>query len=155
MNLDPNDDPYEAFELQLWHRMKPRLSQIAVLVAFVGMAVAAMFSSCACKSLDAGADPLVVRVEQAERIAFATFDAFLRIERQQSLGRDAHAVAEWLRSPVGGSPRGIALLESLDTVKRAYKLNRGDRTARDNLIAALASVESALAQAQKHLNPSP
>jgi len=28
--------------------MKPRLSQIAVLVAFVGMAVAAMLSSCAC-----------------------------------------------------------------------------------------------------------
>lgn len=122
-----------------------------VLLAMLFMAVVG------CKTIDPDADLLVVRVEQTQKIALATFDTFLRFddgrrEWMREQAPEAHAFAEWLREPQGVTqiPRGVAILESLQAVKVAYKKAR-DQTGRDRLIAALAAVEEALYQTQKQL----
>jgi hypothetical protein len=120
------------------------------------LAMALAISVTGCATLNPGADPVVVRAEQSIKVAFDTFDTFLKMEKSnQARIRDkvpaVHEFAEWLRAPgPNGSPRGIAIIESANTVKNAYKRNRSPEN-KANLISALAAVEAAVSQTQKHL----
>lgn len=85
----------------------------------------------ACKHLDSGADPLVVRVEQVQTTAKGAFDLVLNIDNAnrnfyRTNVAGFHNFCEWLRVPTptsdGGTlPRASAMLWSLDAEKLAYK----------------------------------
>jgi hypothetical protein len=122
----------------------------------------ALWFQTGCVAPNDGQDNVVVRAEQTLSMAFDTFDAFLKMEhqfREQTKEKlpEVHKFAEWLREPVrvtGTSgtmkPRGIALIESANNVKNSYKDNRSPES-KATLISALAAVESALVETQKHL----
>ncbi len=108
-----------------------------------------------CVNLQKGADPIVVRAEQSETVATATFDTFLKIDNgNREFFRTnfppMHAFAEYLRSPVflNGTnvlPRGLAFVSSLEAVKESYKHG----AANSNVLAtAIAVLESSVLQAQ-------
>lgn len=109
-----------------------------------------------CATLSPTADPLVVRTEQVERIAFDTFDTFVRLvsryeAKVKATAPAAYDFAEWLRAKgPDGKPRGIAMVKSLDATRRAYKANRSDVN-RATLSSSLAALEKALNEAQAHL----
>ena len=109
-----------------------------------------------CATLSPTADPLVVRTEQVERIAFDTFDTFVRLvsryeAKVKATAPAAYDFAEWLRAKgPDGRPRGIAMVKSLDATRRAYKANRSDVN-RATLSSSLAALEKALSEAQAHL----
>jgi hypothetical protein len=118
-----------------------------------------MMLSWGCASILPGHDPVVVRAEQSLQIAFTTFDTFLKLEhdnkaRVKEKVPEVHKFAEWLREPVqfeGKSvPRGVSIIQSANNVKTAYKRNRTEAN-KANLVTALAAVESAVREAQKHL----
>jgi hypothetical protein len=116
------------------------------------------FLMAGCATIKSGSDPIVVRAEQSEQVAFATFDTFLKIDNaNRQFFRTSlpavHQFAEWLRTPIGNPPsqRGIAMIESFDKVKVAYKSNRTPDN-KANLITALATLEAAIAETQKQLN---
>lgn len=123
-------------------------------------AILALLSSvlllCGCASLQPGADPLVVRCQQAEATAFATFDTFVHLvadheAKVKATVPAAFAFAEWLRAKQpDGLPRGLSLVESLGTVRRAYAANRTP-AGKASLLSALASLQAAVAESQKHL----
>lgn len=121
-----------------------RLLSILALATFAG-----------CASLQPGADPIIVRAQQTERVAFETFDTFLRLEhkhaaRIRSAAPAVSKFAEWLREPQPDGPRGIALVRSLGNVRRAYAAAKTpDNKAR--LSTALDALSAALAETQKHL----
>jgi len=112
---------------------------------------------CGCAALQPGADPIVVRTEQTISVAYGTFDTFTKLDNDN---RDlfktkipaVHQFAEWLRVKVGQppTPRGISLIESANRVKVAYKSNRTPEN-KANLVTALASLESIVAETQKQL----
>ncbi len=115
-----------------------------------------LFAGCA--GLTKGADPIVVRVEQSETIAYSTFDTFLSIDNANrnfflSNAPAFHQFAEYLRAPtiVNGTnliPRGKAFIYSLDQVKLQYKSG----LATSNQVAnVLATLEVALMQAQQYI----
>lgn len=91
-----------------------------------------------CARLQPGADPIVVRAEQAARLADANFGVFLRLENDQRAfyrtnAPNMHAFAEWLRArqpvtfPDGtrtNVARADAMIVNLINVKRAYQNSR-------------------------------
>ncbi len=111
-----------------------------------------------CATLDRGADPLIVRTEQTEKVAFNTFDALVSIDdADRGFWRTnlpaLHRFAEWLREPqvvdvTNRLARGLAICKRLDTVKLVYKSNKAQTNATD-LATALATTEAALFQAQQ------
>lgn len=112
----------------------------------------------ACAALDKGADPLVVRAEQSIRVGFDTLDVFLHLDQANrqlwtAMLPDVHQFAEHLREPVGTPPtaRGIAWIESATRTKDAYKRNRTPEN-KVNLITALATLDTLLAETQRHLD---
>ena len=129
-----------------------------------------LWFSAGCASLEKNADPAVVRAEQTLSIAFDTMNTFLKLENQfrdETIDKapDVHKFAEWLREPVSltkeSQPlegvtfsdsvrRGLAIIESANRVKNVYKSNRTPEN-KEKLIAALAAVEAALAETQKHI----
>lgn len=132
------------------------------------LAVLAAVAFTGCVGLKPGADPIIVRAEQTQAIAPATFNAILKLDdSNRALSRSNapafHEFCEWLRAPVtitvtnlhpGGPqvlgahlPRGLAMVWSLDQTKLAYK--HGLATS-NTVVGVLATVESALAQAQQH-----
>ena len=90
----------------------------------------ALFGATGCATLQPGADPVVVRAEQTEQVAFATFDTFVHLVADheadvQAKVPAAFTFAEWLRAKeADGTPRGLALVNSLSTVRRAYASHR-------------------------------
>lgn len=109
---------------------------------------------CGCAALTSGTDPLVVRTEQTETVAYSTFDTFLVIDNAnraliQSNAPAVHAFAEQLRKlvPDGTNtvPQGILWILQLDRVKQAYKSGIQSSNA---LVTALAVVETAVSSAQ-------
>jgi hypothetical protein len=87
-----------------------------------------------CAALAPGADPLVVRVEQAESTGKAVLDLVVHVESANFTFYQSNApgfvtFAEWLKVPQsvpagatnGTLPRGLALVWSLDQTKMAYK----------------------------------
>ena len=129
---------------------------LATLAAAI-LAAAGCFSGCS--TLAPGADPVEVRAEQMEGVSADTFDLFLHVEYDnvdfcRSNLPAVHAAAEWLRQPVTLGTnvwsRDIAMVQSFDATRRAYKANRtADNKA--SLTAALAALETALRQVQEHL----
>ena len=123
--------------------------------AAIALACALVFAS-GCATLAPNADPVEVRAEQTVATAFETMTLFLKLELQheEALRTKAPRVvafAKWLTDrQADGTPRGVAIIKSANEVRRAYKLNRSAEN-RANLLAALAAVESALAETQKHL----
>jgi len=120
------------------------------------LALSLLLSGCA--HLDKGADPIVVRAEQSESVAKATFDTFLQIDNSNRAffttnAPPLHAFAEYLRAPVtipsGGTnlslPRGLSFVASLDSVKLAYQ--HGSATS-NALATAIAVIEVSVSQAQ-------
>lgn len=103
-----------------------------------------------CVPLQPGADPVVVRAEQAESGAFTTFTSFLQFDDANrallvSKAPAVHNFAEYLREPtvVGTNsslPRNIAFIISLDQVKRDYKAGRATSNALDTATTTLISV---------------
>jgi hypothetical protein len=142
--------------------MKP-IKQVAVWAGFTVAMIGALFAIqllLGCKSLTAGADPLVVRVEQTETTAKAGFDAVLNEDNSNrsfwiTNAPAFHKFCEWLRQPqtVEGTnslPRAAAMLVSLDDVKVAYK--SASTSANSNLLFTIVgTVEAAVLQAQSWL----
>lgn len=98
--------------------MKP-LFLVAGLVALIGCAV-----------LQPGADPFVVRVEQSQSAAMASFDFVLHLDHAnrsfwKTNAPEFHQFAEWLRTPqmYGTNPvsRCVAIQLNVDDLKLAYK----------------------------------
>lgn len=106
-----------------------------------------------CAKLQPGADPLIVRAEQTEITALATFDLLLNTDdSNRAFYREKaphfHAFAEWLRAPMpwGGTnlQRSLVLVHNLQNVKATY---RKDRSNSNLLTTALLTIQSAMNQA--------
>jgi hypothetical protein len=126
----------------------------SVVLSLFAFAAAAIISSCA--SLAPGADPLVVRVEQAETTGKSTFDLVLNEDNSnrsfwKTNAPAFHNFAEWLRQPqtveaTNTLPRASAMLISLDDVKLAYKASK--TAGNSNLLYTIvATTEAAVSQA--------
>lgn len=105
-----------------------------------------------------GNDPLVVRAEQVQAGAIASFDLVLNVDQAnrgfwRTNAPGFHQFCEWLRAPqvvniTNTAPRGVALVLSLQQVKADYKAAR----ASSNLLAvAMGTLSSAVNQAQAWL----
>lgn len=108
-----------------------------------------VFLACGCAHLDPGANALVVRAEQTEVVALATFDLVLGID---NASRDFyktnapafHAFCEWLRRPVstGGTntlPASLAMVQNLNNVKQAYVRSQVSSNVLASVIGVLSS----------------
>jgi hypothetical protein len=108
----------------------------------------------ACASLKPGADALVVRAEQTEASAKASFDLLLSIDHSDrgfwKTNLPAfHGFCEWLREPqialvTNILPRASAMILSVNAVKRDYILSKSYS---NSLVSAIAVLESACAEA--------
>lgn len=110
-----------------------------------------------CALLQKGANPIVVRVEQTEAIAYTTLDTALKIDDAnrpffKTNAPPFHQFCEQLRAPVQVGqvyyPRGVAGIKILDNTKLAYQAGQSSSNA---LITALATVETFTAQAQQFI----
>lgn len=122
------------------------------VVLFVPVAFLALFVSCATVNPDA--DVLVVRTEQAQAGALATFDFIIYMDHSnrtfwRTNAPAFHAFAEWLRTPqsYGTSevPRAVAIQLNLDDLKQTYKFARTSANS-NALWAALQVLNAAVAQ---------
>ena len=127
------------------------MKRIAVMFLLLPLLLCGCFAT-----LKPGEDPLVVRSQQAEQVAFTTFDTYLRLvheheARVRSKVPAAFKFAEWLRAKNSdGTARGLAMVTSLSNVRRAYAVSRTAAN-KASLTSALAAVTSAISEAQKHL----
>ena len=118
------------------------------------VAIALTLFLVACAQLKPGADQLVVRAEQTEAAAKASFDLLLSVDHaDRGFWRTNlpafHAFAEWLRQPqvvwvTNILPRASAMIVSLNNVKRDYIASRYYS---NSLVSAIAVLESACAEA--------
>lgn len=108
-----------------------------------------------CAALQMGADPLIVRTEQTQTVARATFDLVLNVDHaDRGFWRTNaplfHRFCEDLRRavPYGGSnvARVLATELQVDDLKRSYQASKTDGTARA-LDAALAVLTTLTRQA--------
>lgn len=144
------------------HKASPTTAKVgsskAGVVGLLVFLAAASLLFTGCVTLDPSARAIVVRTEQALTIADATFDTAVHIDdanRELSKANVPafHAFCEWLREPViippltTAEPRAHALLKSTLAVKNAYKA-QPTATNHEKLIASLAALETATAQAQ-------
>ena len=107
-----------------------------------------------CVALQPGADPLVVRVEQAETLAKASFDFVVTTDDSNRAywitnSPAFHNFAEWLREGVqcdAGKelPRGICMIQQVDTAKLAYLADKSQSNA---LLTVFGVLTDAQAQA--------
>lgn len=123
------------------------------------MVVAMLAGWSGCSTLAPGADPVEVRAEQVEGLFADTADLFLKLEYEnidycRTNLPDVHKAAEFLRQPVtlGTNvwPRDIAMVQSFDATRRAYKSNRTSEN-KASLIAGLSALEEALRQIQSQV----
>ncbi len=107
-----------------------------------------------CTTLKPGADAVVVRAEQTETMARATFETFLKVDHAdrdfwREHGEAAHEFAEWLRTAqVPGDPssrRWIVMVSNLDEVKRNYIKRRATS---NDVVLAIGVVASAVRKAE-------
>jgi hypothetical protein len=112
-----------------------------------------------CAPLQPGADPIVVRTEQAETVGKAAFDLILHVDNgnRSFFATNAppfHEFCDWLRVPqtiegTNTQPRVVALILSLDDVKLDYQ--RGLTTS-NALWVACTTFEGLVSQAQAWSN---
>lgn len=97
---------------------------------YTALALAFAIIVVGCATLNPGADPLVVRVEQVETSASATFDMVLRVDNAQrgfwiTNAPAFHNFCEWLRTQTPYSTntvaRCVAMQLNVDDLKLAYK----------------------------------
>ena len=122
----------------------------------IAIAVAVWLAGCS--TIAPGNNPLIVRCEQTQKVATATFQAVVEVDNVnrafwQTNAPGFHRFCEWLRAPmiVGETnvfPRGVAMLWELDQVKLAYKEKKKGES---EVVKVLATVEQALASAQNWL----
>lgn len=101
-----------------------------VVVGLVALAIVG------CATLNKGADPFVVRVEQTQTVANATFDFVLHVDQAdrgffRTNAPGFHAFCEWLRTPMtyAGTvtstvPRCVDMQLNVSDLKLAYKQSR-------------------------------
>jgi len=86
-----------------------------------------------CRPLDPGADPFVVRVEQSQTVANATFDFVLNLDQSnrpfwRTNAPAFHQFCEWLRTPqkygTNTVPRAVLIELNVSDLKLAYKASR-------------------------------
>ena len=106
-----------------------------------------------CASLAPGADPIVVRTEQAETTAKSTFDLVLNVDQAdrgfwRTNAPAFHGFCEWLRVPTPAGtnilPRCSAMIWSADMVKQSYKAGAASS---NTLYTVVVTLESAITQA--------
>ncbi len=105
-----------------------------------------------CVQLQPGADPLVVRAEQLETTATASFDLVVSVDGSERAfwatnAPAFHQFAEWLRTPIMETPnpnerRGLALILQLDDAKAQYLINKSSSNALLKAISDLSFAES-------------
>lgn len=120
------------------------------------LSIAALITGCA--SLQKGADPVIVRAEQTQTIAYGTFDTFLKIDAADrgffrtnvpAMHEFAESLRKWVVLDAQSNRQWVAYCQSLDRVKLAYKAG----TATSNqVLTVLATVETALAESQQYLS---
>lgn len=128
---------------------------LAVLVTVFSLGIASTLEGC--KSLSAGADPLVVRVEQGQSVAKSTFDMVLNLDNSnrpfwRTNAPAFHSFAEWLRTPstyeaTNTLPRCVVIQLNIDDLKLAYKSSK--TTSNSNALwTAFGTLSELLTQAQ-------
>lgn len=132
---------------------------LGLLLAFTLLSLVWLMAACA--TLDQGADPLVVRMEQTLEGATNTLQTVVHVDQ---LNRDFwrtnvpafHGLAETLRQPVWApgmtepEPWGVSLIQNAWNVKQAYKLQR--TSANSNLLwTAWVTLNSTVTNAQQQL----
>jgi hypothetical protein len=138
--------------------MKTMKNAIVKITSIAALFVAAVTSITGCASLQPGANPLVVRAEQAETTAKASFDLVLNLDNSNRTLFETqvpafHNFCEWLREPqtVEGTnslPRASAMLVQLDDLKLAYS---SSTTTSNALLEGIVTVETAATQASSWL----
>ena len=128
------------------HRYGPFAASIALCVS--------LWAWAGCAPLQPGADPFVVRVEQAETTAQSTFDLVLNLDYAnagwwKTNAPAFHAFCNWLRTPqtvdlTNTLPRCSAMILSLDDVKLSYQASKANS---NDVYSALMTLESAVNQA--------
>ena len=112
-----------------------------------------------CAALQKGSDPLVVRAEQTQSIAYSAFETAMLVDNANRTFWKTntpafHLWCENMREPIvfNGTnifPRGIAILKTLDDVKLSYKAGYSGTNA---LMTALAVVETAMRDAEQFIS---
>jgi hypothetical protein len=132
---------------------------IAIAAGVIVLAFGLCWLVTSCASVPPGSDPLVVRTEAAETVAFATFDTFLKLDDlamaapavSNAWAGAAHPFAGYLRKPiVSGTntvPFGIATILSVDQIKLAYQAGTSTSNA---LVTALDALSATVAQASQY-----
>lgn len=120
--------------------------------AFGIAAIICLFVGCA--TLQPGADPLVVRAEQLETAAEASFQLVVSVDNSDrgfwmTNAPAFHNFAEWLRAPVAlngntNEPRGLGMILLVDSAKMAYLSNKSQSNV---LITAISDLQAAAVQA--------
>ena len=132
----------------------PIVSVIGIYLVLAICGIAGILQGCA--TIAPGADPLVVRVEQGESTASATFDLVLNQDNSNRAfwmtnAPVFHVFCEWLRTPTTYTtstlPRCVVIQLSVDDLKVAYQ---SSKTASNSnaLWTAWGTLSAALAQAQ-------
>lgn len=121
-------------------------------LVFVAACTALFFG---CANIQPGEDPLVVRCEQTEATAKASFDMVLNIDHAdrgfwKTNAPAFHSFCEWLRQPqvvnqTNELPRASAMIWSLNNVKVNYQIGR--QTSND-VVTALLTLQGAVNEAQ-------
>ena len=143
------------------HLIMKKLYPLAPLLLLLTALTLLGFLLAGCATLNPGADPLVVRVEQTLTTANATFDMVLHVDQAdrgfwRTNAPAFHGFCEWLRTPVstyadGNQPRAVAMQLNLDGLKNDYKANKtvaGSNT----LYRALLTLNAAVSQSSSWSN---
>ena len=125
--------------------MRPIRLIIVGLVTMVFCCLAGLVVT-GCSTVAAGSDPLVVRAQQVETVAYSAFDTFLKIDNADrafiaSNAPAVHAFAEQLRQPVldgtNQTRQGLLWITQLDRITQAYETNGASSNAVEASIAVL------------------
>lgn len=119
----------------------------------LSLSLAIIYLGLGCANLDPNASAIVVRAEQTETTALATFDLILNIDNAnrafyRTNAPEFHAFCEYLRAPMSvhgtNYQRSLAMVLSLQEVKAAYKRSRTNQNA---LVTSLGTLTAVLDQA--------
>lgn len=127
---------------------------LAVIIASLGiLSLIASLAVVGCASLQTGSNSIVVRAEQTESGALATFNFVVNADDSNrsfwlTNAPAFHNFAEWLRQPLTNNGvmyrRGLWMVKQLDDAKLTYKANTSESNV---LINAINDLESAKVQA--------
>lgn len=113
-----------------------------------------------CATLNPGADPFVVRVEQTQTAAGATFDFILRLDNAdrgfwRTNAPSFHSMCEWMRTPQpygsNSLARCVVMQLNVDDLKIAYRASRSTGSS-NALYSAWMVLNTLLAQSQSWSN---